>query len=251
MKASVEVFSGKAESYVKYRGGYAEGLLDFLAVDCGLSADSIVADLGSGTGALTKVLLDNKNLVYAIEPNASMREMAERLLSSYSGFNSIDSTAEATTLPDASVDIVTAGRALQWFDVRAALNEVSRILKPNGCAVFIWNQRKKPATPLLQAYREFLRVYCPDFDSVARRRRDARELLCRSGFRLKMLEYKEMLNLDQLKGLVLSLSVSPGEGDPRYGPMLSALEELYEEHQIKGLLHFDYSTAAYFRRVAC
>ena len=248
MKASVKLFSGRAKNYVKYRPGYADTLLDFFVAQCGLTSDLIIADLGSGTGTLTKMLLDHDNSVFAIEPNAEMRNMAERLLGGYDGFQSVDATAESTTLADASVDFVTAGRALQWFDAPIALKEMSRILKPGGWAVIVWNQRKRPATPLLSAYREILHTYCSGFEAVVRRRSAAIDLLHQSGFKLKMLENQQEFNLEQLKGLVLSLSISPDEGDSSHKPLSIALEKMFAKHQVNGRLLFDYTTTAYYGR---
>ena len=58
-----------------------------------------------------------------------MREAAESLLGQFQNFHSIDGTAEATTLPDQSVDFITAGQAFHWFEPDAARLEFKRILR--------------------------------------------------------------------------------------------------------------------------
>ena len=73
-------FSDRVENYIKYRPSYPPEVLELLAAQCGLTAESIVADVGSGTGILTSLLLKNAERVYGIEPNREMREAAERML---------------------------------------------------------------------------------------------------------------------------------------------------------------------------
>src|SRR5262245_22214580 len=91
-------FSDRVENYIKYRPGYPNEVIETLRSECGLSPDSIVADIGSGTGILTAMFLRNGNEVYGIEPNREMREAAERLLKDYPRFHSVAAKAEETTL---------------------------------------------------------------------------------------------------------------------------------------------------------
>jgi SAM-dependent methyltransferase len=109
-------FSDRVDDYRKYRPGYPPEVLNVLGERCGLGPASVVADIGSGTGILTALLLDKAASVFAVEPNSPMRAAAEVALGSRPGFRSIPGSAEATTLPDASVDLVTAAQAFHWFD---------------------------------------------------------------------------------------------------------------------------------------
>src|SRR5512144_1560718 len=104
-------FSGRVTNYVKYRPSYPAAIIDLLRVECGLTPDSLVADIGSGTGLLTELFLRAGNRVLGIEPNREMREAGDRLLQNYPRFSSLDAAAEATTLPDQSVDFITAGQS--------------------------------------------------------------------------------------------------------------------------------------------
>lgn len=90
-------FSSRVANYVKYRPKYPQAVLDTLRKDCQLSETSIIADIGSGTGILTELFLQNGNDVLAVEPNPEMREAGQRLLQHYSRLQSIAGTAEATT----------------------------------------------------------------------------------------------------------------------------------------------------------
>src|SRR5438876_6048912 len=132
-------FSNRVENYVRYRPGYPKEVLTLLKAECGLKADSIIADIGSGTGILAELFLASGNRVFGVEPNREMREAGERLLQAYPRFTSIAGTAEATTLPNQSVDFITAGQAFHWFDRAQCLREFERILRPGGWVVLVWN----------------------------------------------------------------------------------------------------------------
>src|SRR5882757_691421 len=125
-------FSNKVDNYIRYRPGYPPELLRLLKTECGLIPGSVIADIGSGTGILSRILLENGNTVFGVEPNPEMRAAAERLLADYPAFRSIAATAESTTLPAHSVDLITAAQAAHWFNHEQARREFLRILKPGG-----------------------------------------------------------------------------------------------------------------------
>jgi ubiquinone/menaquinone biosynthesis C-methylase UbiE len=102
---------------------------------------AVVADVGAGTGLLTRDLLRHGCRVIAVEPNPEMRAAADRLLGGTPGYQSLNACAEAIPLENASVDLVTAAQAFHWFDVDRARAEFLRILKPKGQVVLIWNDR--------------------------------------------------------------------------------------------------------------
>jgi ubiquinone/menaquinone biosynthesis C-methylase UbiE len=126
-------YQQKAESYAQFRWDYAPAAIDHLCQQTGLRCGDHVVDVGSGTGMLSRRFVMRGMQVYGVEPEAEMRATAENLLQPYPNFYSVAATAEATTLPDASVDLITVGRALHWFTPEAARREFCRILKPGGC----------------------------------------------------------------------------------------------------------------------
>ena len=159
-------FSDRVENYIRYRPGYPPEVLNLLHTECGLQSAHVVADIASGTGIFTRLLLENGNRVFAVEPNAEMREAGERLLRVYGNLTSIAGTAEGTTLPTASADFVTAAQAAHWFDRRRAREEFVRILKPGGWCVLIWNERRTAGTPFLREYEQLLLSYGTDYKDV-------------------------------------------------------------------------------------
>ncbi len=115
MEDTYSRFSRGVENYIRYRPRYPQQLVDLLKAECGLSPAHIVTDIGSGTGLLTELFLKNGNQVYGVEPNLEMRSAAESLLRSHPLFTSIAGTAEATTLANHSVHLITVGQAFHWF----------------------------------------------------------------------------------------------------------------------------------------
>src|SRR6266851_7085337 len=163
--SSTSRFSDRVENYVRYRPGYPPEVLDLLRAECGLRPSHVVADIASGTGAFTRPLLENGNSVFAVEPNAAMREMGVRQLESLGSFQSnnrlvsVAGTAEETTLRSASVDFVTAAQAAHWFDLPRARAEFVRILRREGWCVLIWIERCTASTPFLRGYEQLLLTY--------------------------------------------------------------------------------------------
>jgi SAM-dependent methyltransferase len=245
MNDSTWRFSRRVDAYVKYRPGYPPVLLDFLREECQLKSDSIIADVGSGTGLLAELFLRNGNRVYGIEPNREMREAAERLLESFTQFQSIDASAESTKLSNQSVDFITVGRAFHWFDHDKALSEFSRILKPKGWVVVVWLKRKK-STPFLVEYEELLWTYAKDYREMRQKRLDSETLLRHRAFQRKTLEDERAFDYESLKGQTLSYSVTPEAGEPNYDPMMEALGSLFQRHQRDGRVTFEYDLVIYY-----
>jgi len=159
-------FSSRVQDYVKYRPGYPSEIAGFMAKTCSLTPTSIIADVGSGTGIFSELLLRNDNNVFGVEPNQAMRAAGEELLRTYPKFTSIDGSAESTTLQDQSVDLVTAAQAWHWFDRLLARKEFQRILRPNGWVILIWNERRLASTGFLKDYEEVLLKYGTDYKEV-------------------------------------------------------------------------------------
>jgi len=252
MQDPTQRFSDRVENYVKYRPTYPKEILNVLKVECRLTASSVIADVGSGTGILTRLLLDNGNRVSGIEPNREMREAGERLLSEYPGFTSIAATAESTTLPDHSVDFVTAGQSFHWFDREKARAEFVRILKPTGWVVLVWNDRQLGSTPFLQAYEKLLLAYTTDYQEVDHKRitGDVIASFFRPGeFKLKRLANQQLFDFEGIRGRLLSSSYAPEKGHPNHVLMLNNLRSIFQAHQVGGQVSFEYDTLVYYGRL--
>jgi SAM-dependent methyltransferase len=248
VKDATQRFSSRVENYVRYRPGYPPEVLELLKNECGLTPDSVIADIASGTGILTRMLAENGNRVFGVEPNDEMRRAGERLLESYSGFKSIAGTAEATTLPDHSVDIVTAAQAAHWFDREKARREFVRILKPSGWLVLLWNERRTDSTPFLREYEHLLLAYGTDYQEVRHERTTAEiaDFFSPSPFRSSTLEMRQEVDYAGLEGRLLSSSYTPMPDHKNYEPMLRELRRIFDAHQIDDRVSLDYNTLVYY-----
>jgi SAM-dependent methyltransferase len=245
-------FSNRVEDYIRYRPGYPPGVLDALREECGIAPESIVADIGSGTGLLAQLFLENGNPVYGVEPNAEMREAGERLLKEYPRFRSVAGSAEATALADASVDFVAAGQAFHWFEPKAARAEFRRVLGPGGWAVVIWNERKKDGNAFRREYEALLSEFGTDYREVAATypTDDRVENFFRPrAYRKRMLPNEQLFDFDGLRGRLLSSSYAPPKGHPKHEPMLAELRRIFDTHAKGGRVQVDYNTRVYFGRL--
>ena len=246
---SKQRFSSRAADYVRYRPGYPRTILDPLRDECGLTPDSVVADIGSGTGLLAQMFLENGNLVYGVEPNAAMREAGEQFLEKYPHFCSVAGSAEATTLPGASVDFVVIGQAFHWFEPNATRAEFRRILRPGGWVAVFWNERVTDTTPFLREYERFLRRFGTDYEKVSEtypRELHMTEFFGPSKFEGRFFPNEQVFDFEGLRGRLLSSSYAPPAGHPNHEPMLAELKRLFDAHQRGGRVRIEYKTHMYY-----
>ncbi len=201
-------FSSRVENYVRYRPGYPAAVVDLLRRECGLTSSTVIADVASGTGIFTRMLLENGNRVFGVEPNAEMRRSGEEFLAAYPHFSSVEGTAEATTLADHSVDLVTAAQAAHWFERQKARLEFMRILKRGGWTVLLWNERRIDSTPFLREFERLLLRYGTDYQSVRHERttREIETFFAPSQFQVHTFDYQQQFDYPALEGRLLSSS---------------------------------------------
>ena len=244
-------FSDRVENYIRYRPGYPPEALQVLKDNCGLRPDHEVADVASGTGIWTRMLLENGNRVVGVEPNAEMRQAGERLLAGFPRFTSVAGTAEATTLRDASVDFVTAAQAAHWFQREQARREFVRVLKPRGWLVLLWNERLTDSTAFLRDYEQLLLNFGTDYQEVRHERTTAvvNEFFDPAPFHEREFPMRQEFDYPGIEGRLLSSSYVPGPGDANYEPMLRELRKVFDVHAVGGRATFEYKTRVYFGKL--
>src|SRR5580658_3457153 len=241
-------FSDRVENYVRYRPGYPPEVMRELKSKCGLEPRHVVADVASGTGIWTRLLLENGNPVFGVEPNTEMREAGERLLAAFPKFTSVAGTAEATTLPDQSVDFVTAAQAGHWFDRERARREFVRILKPGGWLVLLWNERVTDSTKFLRDYEQLLLTYGTDYQDVRHEHTSEaiHEFFDPAPFQERVFDMRQEFDYAGIEGRLLSSSYAPGPEHPQHAPMRRELRRIFNAHSVSGRATFDYKTRVYF-----
>ena len=236
LKMNENKFDGLGETYAKFRPAYAPGFLDYLFSDFGLDKNSVIADVGAGTGILTKQLLDRGCKVIAVEPNSDMRAEAEKNLKEFAGFVSVNGTSESTGLNDCVVDCVTAAQAFHWFDAVRFKMECQRILKPGGMVVLVWNSRDVAS----QIMRDNAAVYvkfCPNFKGFAggTHNNDAGfEDFFHAGYEKKTFQNDLVFDEEGFVGRSLSASYSLQEGDEGFDEYIAELKNFFQKCAVNG-----------------
>jgi SAM-dependent methyltransferase len=239
-------FSSRVEAYARYRPSYPRETLTLLERECALTAACKIADIGSGTGLLARLFLDFGCEVTCVEPNLEMRTAGERLLSGRPRFHSVEGRAEATTLPDGSVDLVTAGQAFHWFEPAGARAEFQRILKPPGWVVLIWNERL--ITPGFMAEHEaLLNKFANEKPHPAAE--EFNSFYGHTDWQLALIPNQQSLDEEGLRGRIESSSWSPLPGAEGYEAMTQEASRLFIKYQHGGLVSIEYETHVYYGRV--
>lgn len=223
-------------------------MLPFLEKHAGLTADSVIADIGSGTGLLAKLFLEYGCVVHGVEPNEEMRQAGERDLSGFKRFLSVAGRAETTGLPAESVDIVSAGQAFHWFDWPVARRELQRILKPGGYAILVWNKQDRSAA-LIADYQELLEQFGRSYQAINHTRPAVEhaivDFFAPQGAVKGVFANEQRFDLAGFRGRYLSTSTAPLAGEPDYEPALAALADLFDKHAVDGYVRFPYVTTVF------
>ncbi len=245
-------FTGKAEVYSKYRPSYPEAFVDELFRRVHPTEESVLVEIGSGTGILTEQLLRRHNCVIAVEPNDDMRSVAEQNLSRYTGFVSHIGTAENTLLENSCADLVIAAQAFHWFDPEAFRKECRRILRPGALVVLVWNMRDGNA-PVMRENAEICRTFCPDFHGFSGEAVSDEGIVpffLPGSCEIVEFENPQFYDLETFIGRNLSSSYAPVAGSEQRDGFIAALTDLFNRRKnAEGGLSVRHVTRGYFGRV--
>ena len=159
-------YSDRAHTYDK-RADYSVDAVVAAVKAMGLTRGSRVADIGAGTGKLSKILLEFGLDVLAVEPNANMRQygVANTAGRSIAWSNG---TGEETGIQDSSVSACFFGSSFNVLRQDDALQEVSRITTPSGWFGCMWNHRDLD-DPLQSRIEQTILSVLPSYDYGTRR----------------------------------------------------------------------------------
>ena len=238
---STERFTGKAQAYDQSRPDYPAQALDCIAAQCGLAPGSVVADIGAGTGKLTRMLLARGCQVIAVEPGGDMRETLREQLGDHPALRIVAAPAEDTGLTGHSIDALTVAQAFHWFDQAACRAEFARILKPGGKTALLWNNRDKDL-PLTREHGELMRKYRVREEVFLK---NPHEVYAEFFGKHEIFRFRHTQYLDEAALLALSFSrsYSPAPGEPGHDELERAVKELFAAHQKDGVVEYCYRTA--------
>jgi ubiquinone/menaquinone biosynthesis C-methylase UbiE len=249
MDKTIDKYSDRAEKYEKSRPEYPKEILTHLK-NYGYEKDSIMADIGSGTGKLSKIFLENDNKVYCVEPNENMRRIADSLFKNFSNYFSINGTAEKTGLKNNSIGFITVGQAFHWFDKEKALHEFKRILKNSGLLILIWN-RIRSKTTFQKEFGSISNFCVKDNLEIVPPNISGEEIvnIYSKYYKKIIIENSVNNNLSDTINGFFSAAYAPKEGTPEYEKILYKIEQIFEKHNNNGLVEFDYDTEIYIGKI--
>jgi SAM-dependent methyltransferase len=243
-------FSDRVRDYLKYRPSYPCDAIQAIVGAAELSAGSVIADIGCGTGISSQPFLERGISVIGVEPNDAMRAAAVECLAEFTNFTAKASSAESTGIEDHSVDAVVAAQAFHWFDKEKTRREFKRILRPGGSVVLMWNERSLNATEFLSDYEKLLIRYSIDYSEI-RHDRLGPEMLGEFfavPFDTFSFDNKQTFGLDGLIGRVRSSSYMPLPDTPAYRDLVDNLTTLFAKHAENGRIEIFYATRVYIAR---
>ncbi|MCV2404085.1 class I SAM-dependent methyltransferase [Marinomonas sp. C2222] len=244
---STERFSDRADNYLKYRPSYPLELIEVLMTECGLDRNSVIADIGSGTGKLSELLLDKDLCVYGVEPNKEMRTAAEQLLVGHPKFTSVQGDSSHTGLEEKTVNLVIAAQAFHWFDKEPTKIEFQRILRPRGRVGLVWNERDL-STPFQKEYDLLLEEYCDGYTELNHRNVSEQEIkafLDPASYQIFTFPYEQLFDKAGFLGRMYSSSYTPQQGSNAAKNLNAAAEVLFHKYEKDGVVAFSYLTKLY------
>lgn len=251
MSRPTERFSSTVEFYQRYRPHYPSEIVRMLIEECGLNQHAVIADVGSGTGFLAEIFLKEGYTVCGVEPNQDMRLAGEAYLSNFSNFNSIDATAEHTSLKNNSIDLITVGTAFHWFKQEEAKYEFKRILKVPGYAALLWNVRDMQSV-IIREFEALLNRYCPDYSASQAKEFESsvnEDFFSPYSMKVYGIRNQQFFNWEGFVGRLRSTSYCLQPKDHEYEEMLQALRKIYDRYKRENLLQFEYECKIYYGRM--
>jgi SAM-dependent methyltransferase len=242
--SATSLFQGKATEYARYRVDYPGSVISAALQSVGIVRDDVIADLGSGTGMLSRWFLERGNRVFGVEPDDGMRQVAEKSLLRFgASFISVDGTAERTSLGDASVTVVTAGNAFHYFNSRATRTEAERILQRGGRVLIMGHDVASQPNDFMKAYFGFIAgVAVPEARVFHEQDRSLRATeIFFAGIPVHeedMGDHTFNLTWDGLRGRFLSTAAAPAEDDPKRSAVITQLADVFRRFEKDGTIPF-------------
>lgn len=245
-----KLFDNKAVLYAESRPGYSAHVLQYLQNDLGLSSTALGADIGCGTGQLTKILSAFFESIYAVEPNVSMISECQKRLHDKKNIKYKYRSAESTDISDNILDYITVAQAFHLLSGENTLREFKRILKPDGKLIIIYNM-KNHFSDLFIKSEEVLLKYCPLYrrDFHAKEFKYDSFLNCFTEdsyqYRFFLNDNTEYLDCKTFIDRTLSASYAVQADDPSFPTFVKELEKVFAYYSTNNKIKMELSTVIY------
>ena len=166
--AGREIDWGRAsDDYALYRPGPPDSFYAKLSAhDVGLAGQKIL-DLGTGTGVLAREFARRGCASAGVDVATGQIEAARRL-AAREGLEAEFRVAPAEALPfeDGSFDLATANQCWLYFDLKRAIPEVRRVLRPGGRLLVSHFSYLPRSNPIARATEELVLRFNPDWSGA-------------------------------------------------------------------------------------
>ena len=217
--ANENLFDDKAEFY-NARPNYPKECIDYLIGRLGLDSQSVIADIGAGTGKLTLPFLHTVAFAYAVEPNDDMFGELQKNLSVFSNIKFMHSMAENTGIPQSTCDAVVVGTAFHWFDKKEFFAECKRILRDNKMVAILRISNNTDADKQLD------RMWHHTEEDL----QSAKAFLGDGFLEHVQFEYSEPFDEDRYIRFLLSSATAPTPGEERFKEYIEKCKTVYRKH---------------------
>ena len=236
--ANEHKFSGKAQFY-NSRPTYPQECIDYLVNKFGLSSNNVIADVGAGTGILTKPFLNMGCSAYAVEPNDDMFTELSKNLSQYSNVILLKTSAEKTEIPENSCDAVVVGTAFHWFDKDKFHSECERILKNKKYIAILRISNNTEADKRIEEIKHYSEQDLSD----------AKEFFGKGFIEYVSFEYTLTFDEERYINNLLSSATAPLPNDANFDEYVNKCKSVFHKHFSTGAAELPFIVNCYIGRL--
>lgn len=232
-----------AKRYDRYRTEYPEKLVQYFYKE---REEAIVADIGCGTGKLTKILAKYFLEVYAIDYSESMLDICRKNCNEYANVTFIKEKAESFYFSHNHFDYIFVAQAFHYFD-KSVLLIFKNILKKNGKLILIWNSKNFEDINLYNEHEIIFNRYCGEH-TKSYNNIDIKSIY---PYEYECMEIRNdrFLSLNEYLGFCSTASYSLKYNNDNYNLFIRDLIDLFYKYEVNGIIKMPYIIKCYYGKI--